>query len=380
VRIALWAIILKELRQTFRDKRTAALLIVAPVIQLIVLGFAVNLEVDHVPTAIVDLDRTPESRRFADGLVAGETFEMKGNVDTGEEAIELIDHGKVCIAVVLPAGFERSLGEGLPTQVQLLVDGGDSNRAIIAQNAATAYTTQVGFRLAMDRAQQQAAALGVFVKRPALLQVQARILYNLTLNSHIYFVPGVGGTLLLVVTVIVTSMGLAREKEAGTMEQIMVTPMSPMVVILGKTLPYALIAFVDLGLVVAGGALIFKVPIRGQLWLIGLAGILYILTTLGIGLLISTVAKSQQQSFMLAFFFMMPAILLSGFMTPIANMPHWLQLVTHFNPVRHLIEVLRAVLLKAATFSDVAPQLVALGGLGITVFLLAVMAMQRQLK
>jgi len=131
---------------------------------------------------------------------------------------------------------------------------------------------------------------------------------------------------------------------------------------------------------VAGGALIFKVPIRGQLWLIGLAGILYILTTLGIGLLISTVAKSQQQSFMLAFFFMMPAILLSGFMTPIANMPHWLQLVTHFNPVRHLIEVLRAVLLKAATFSDVAPQLVALGGLGITVFLLAVMAMQRQLK
>ena len=380
MRIALWAIILKELRQTFRDKRTAALLIVAPVIQLIVLGFAVNLEVDHVPTAIVDLDRTPESRRFADGLVAGETFEMKGNVDTGEEAIELIDHGKVSIAVVLPAGFERSLGDGLPTQVQLLVDGGDSNRAIIAQNAATAYTTQVGFRLAMDRAQQQAAALGVFVKRPALLQVQARILYNLTLNSHIYFVPGVGGTLLLVVTVIVTSMGLAREKEAGTMEQIMVTPMSPMVVILGKTLPYALIAFVDLGLVVAGGALIFKVPIRGQLWLIGLAGILYILTTLGIGLLISTVAKSQQQSFMLAFFFMMPAILLSGFMTPIANMPHWLQLVTHFNPVRHLIEVLRAVLLKAATFSDVAPQLVALGGLGITVFLLAVMAMQRQLK
>jgi len=380
MRTALWAIILKELRQTFRDKRTAALLIVAPVIQLIVLGFAVNLEVDHVPTAIVDLDRTPESRRFADGLVAGETFEMKGNVDTGEEAIELIDHGKVSIAVVLPAGFERSLGDGLPTQVQLLVDGGDSNRAIIAQNAATAYTTQVGFRLAMDRAQQQAAALGVFVKRPALLQVQARILYNLTLNSHIYFVPGVGGTLLLVVTVIVTSMGLAREKEAGTMEQIMVTPMSPMVVILGKTLPYALIAFVDLGLVVAGGALIFKVPIRGQLWLIGLAGILYILTTLGIGLLISTVAKSQQQSFMLAFFFMMPAILLSGFMTPIANMPHWLQLVTHFNPVRHLIEVLRAVLLKAATFSDVAPQLVALGGLGITVFLLAVMAMQRQLK
>ena len=380
MRTALWAIILKELRQTFRDKRTAALLIVAPVIQLIVLGFAVNLEVDHVPTAIVDLDRTPESRRFADGLVAGETFEMKGNVDTGEEAIELIDHGKVSIAVVLPAGFERSLGDGLPTQVQLLVDGGDSNRAIIAQNAATAYTTQVGFRLAMDRAQQQAAALGVFVKRPALLQVQARILYNPTLNSHIYFVPGVGGTLLLVVTVIVTSMGLAREKEAGTMEQIMVTPMSPMVVILGKTLPYALIAFVDLGLVVAGGALIFKVPIRGQLWLIGLAGILYILTTLGIGLLISTVAKSQQQSFMLAFFFMMPAILLSGFMTPIANMPHWLQLVTHFNPVRHLIEVLRAVLLKAATFSDVAPQLVALGGLGITVFLLAVMAMQRQLK
>lgn len=380
MRTALWAIILKELRQTFRDKRTAALLIVAPVIQLIVLGFAVNLEVDHVPTVIVDLDRTPESRRFADGLVAGETFEMMGHVDTGAEAIELIDAGEVSVAIVIPAGFERSVGEGLKTEVQVLVDGSDSNRAVIAQNAATAYTTQVAFGVAMDQGQQKAAALGVFLKRPALLQVRSRILYNPTLNSHIYFVPGVAGTLLLVVTVIVTAMGLAREKEAGTMEQIMVTPMSSMVVILGKTLPYALIAFIDLGLVVAGGALIFEVPIRGELWLIGLAGILYILTTLGIGLLISTVAKSQQQSFMLAFFFMMPAILLSGFMTPIANMPEWLQLVTHFNPVRHLVDVLRGVLLKAATFSDVAPQLVALGGLGITVFLLAVMAMQRQLR
>lgn len=376
---ALKAMVVKELRQTFRDKRTAALLIIAPVMQLIVLGYAVNLEVSHVATAVADLDRSPESRRFAEGLMAGDTFDLDRYVDTGPQALALIDQGEVSAALVIPPGFERDLMAGRPTTVQVMVDGTDSNRAIFAQNAVSAYATTRGFEHALIQARLAAAARGIPPRSPALLRVEPRIFYNPTLDSHIYFVPGVAATLLMVVTTIVTAMGLAREKEAGTMEQIMVTPMSPLAIILGKTLPYGLIGMVDLGMVVAGGALIFHVPLRGPLWLLALGGLLYILTTLGLGLLISTLARSQQQSFMLAFFFMLPAILLSGFMTPIANMPPWLQTATHFNPVRHFIEVMRAVLLKGATFTDMAPQLVALGGIGAIVFLLSVLAMRRSL-
>ncbi len=404
---ALLSLIAKELRQTFRDRRVAALLIIAPVMQLFVLGFAVNLEVEHVPTLVADEDGTAESRAFAAGLLAGDAFDPVAGPAapdaavrergflarflagawlpplrepaTGTAAMEHVAHGDATVALVIPRGFGRSLAEGRPTTVQVLVDGGDSNRAIVAQNAVAAYALRRSLALAGERLAGLAGTLGVAVAPPSL-RVEPRVLYNPTLSSQVYFVPGVAATLLLIVTLIVTAMGLAREKEAGTLEQVLVTPIGPTTLLLGKTIPYALFGLIDLGLVLGVGSWVFGVPLRGSLVTVFFAGGLYLLTTLGVGLLISAVAKTQQQSFMAAFFCIMPAILLSGFMTPIENMPTWLQPVTAFNPVRHFVEILRAVLLKGATVADLAAPFTALAAIGVTLFLSATLALRRTLR
>lgn len=375
---ALFALMSKEMRQTFRDKRMIALLIIAPLMQLIVLGFAVNLDVVHIPLVAVDEDRTPESRRFIEGLAAGDTFDLVAHEDvTG--ALALVERGAVPVAVIVPRGFSRDLARGRPAQVQALVDGGDSNRAIVAQSALSAYGVSRSLALMRDRIQAVAATMGA-APRFSQVRVEPRVFYNPTLESRIYFVPGVAATLLLIVTVVVTSMGLAREREMGTLEQVMVTPISPVTLVLGKTLPYAVIGLADLGLVVAAGAWIFGVPLRGNLLVVLLGGSLYLLSTLGIGLLLSSIARNQQQAFMGAFFIVMPAILLSGFMTPVQNMPDWLQPLSTVDPVRHFVEVMRAVLLKGAGIGDLLPQLAAMAGIGLTVFLTAAMVLYRRLR
>lgn len=368
----------KELRQTFRDKRMMGLLVIAPVIQLTVLGYAVHLEVEHVRTVVADEDRSPESRAFAEGLLAGDAFDDAGWVENGADALSVLSRGDATVALVVPRGFGRHLAAGERVAVQLLVDGGDSNRALIAQNAASAYALQQSLARADAGLRAASAARGTALALPAV-SVEPRVLYNPTLSSQIYFVPGVAGTLLIVVTLIVTAMGLAREKESGTLEQVLVTPIGPTTLVFGKTLPYAVIGMLDLGLVVGVGAWLFDVPIRGSLWLLALGGLLYLLTTLGLGLLIATVVRTQQQAFFGAFFFMMPAILLSGFITPVENMPSWLQPLTVVDPLRHFVEVMRAVLLKSATIGDLASQLVALGGIGLVIFTSATLLLRRRL-
>jgi len=370
--------IAKEFRQTFRDKRMVALFVVAPVLQLIVFGYSVNLEVEHVPTLVADEDHTPESRELVNGLLAGDAFDHVGDVESGGEALRRISRGEATVAVIVPRGLSRDLAEGKPASLQVLVDGGDSNRAISSQNAIGAYALQKSLELSRDRFGQLVARTGTALSGPSL-RVEPRILYNPTLDSQIYFVPGVAATLLLVVTMISAAMGLAREKESGTLEQVMVTPIRTTVLIMGKTIPYALIGLVDLGLVIGAGAWIFGVPLRGSLWILFLSGLLYLLTTLGWGLLVSSIARTQQQAFMGVIFFLMPAILLSGFMTPVANMPDWLQPVTTIDPMRHFVEILRAVLLKDASFAELGPQVAALAGIGITFFSVAIATLRRRL-
>jgi ABC-2 type transport system permease protein len=374
--VSLTSLISKELRQTFRDKRVVALLVVVPVFQLVVLGYAVNLDVDHVPTIVTDLDRTDVSRRLSEALLAGDAFDLARSESTAEAAMDAITRGDAPLAVVIPRGFGEAAASGRERTLQLLIDGSDSNRAIIAGNAATALVLQEAAREARARLARASAAQGVAIQIPTV-RVEPRLLYNPTLSSQHYFVPGVAATLLIVVTLIVTAMGLAREKESGTLEQVLVTPIRPGVLILGKTIPYAAIGLVDLGLVVTAGAWIFDVPIEGDLVLLAFAGFLYLLTTLGTGLLIATFAQTQQQAFMGSFLVVMPAILLSGFITPVANMPAWLQPVTAFNPVRHFVEVMRAVLLKDAGVADLAPQLVALLATGVVLMALATIRVRR---
>jgi len=374
----LLSLVVKEFRQTFRDPRMLGLLVVAPLIQLLVLGYAVNLQVEQVPTLLADEDRTPQSRALLQGLTAGDTFVPAGWPDSAAAAAAAVSRGEAPLAVVVPRGHAADLLRGRTAQVQVLVDGGDSNRAIVATNALSAFLQQRALRLAEDRIRQEALARGMLLQ-PSRVRVEPRILYNPTLQSRIYFVPGVGASLLLVVTMIVTAMGMARERESGTLEGILVTPLTPTTLLLGKTLPYAAIGLVDLGLVVAGGAWVFDVPLRGSLLFLFAAGLLYILTLLGLGLLVGSAARTQQQAFFGAFLFVMPALLLSGFVTPVENMPAWLQPLTLLDPVRHFVEVMRGVLLEGASPAELSDRVLALAALSVTVYGSAILILRRRL-
>jgi ABC-2 type transport system permease protein len=355
-----------------------AVLTIAPLIQLLVLGYAVNLEVDHVPTIVADEDHSPESRAIADALLAGDTFEARGQVPTGAQAEAMVTRGEASIALIIPHGFAERQKRGEQNELQALVDGSDSNRAIVGQNAVLAFALGRSIAGASRQIEQLAAAQGQAANMPRV-RVEPRVLYNQTLNTRIYFIPGVAALLLLIVTFITSSGGLTREKETGTLEQVMVSPIRPEVFILGKTLPFGLIGLVDLGAVLVAGSWVFGVPIRGSVWLVFLAGSLYMLSTLGVGLMVSAVARTQQQAFMGAIFFIMPGTLLSGFITPVDNMPEWLQPLSGLTPVRHFVEIMRALLLKDASLTELGAQFVALAGMGIVVYGTSAYVLRRRL-
>ena len=365
-RVQLAAVFRKEIRQTIRDRRMMFLLVAAPLIQTLVFGFAVDFTVDRVPAIVVDRDRTDLSRLHARRLLADGTLRRIPAEAGPAEAEAALDEGRAAALVILPPRFGADLAAGRSPEVQVVIDGSDPNRSTVAGAAASRYFGEV----AEERGRARLAAAGRIP--PAQLDLAPRILYNPTLESPPYMIPGIAAMLLLVVTTIVTAMGLAREREMGTLEQVMVTPIRPAVLLFGKIAPYVVIGFVDVLLLVAAGAWVFGVPLRGPLSVLLVGTLLYLLTTLGVGLLISTVSRTQQQSFLAGFLFLLPAVLLSGVMSPIRAMPSWLQAITWVNPVRHYAEVMRSCLLRGAGFADLAVPLAALALIGGGVFALAV--------
>jgi ABC-2 type transport system permease protein len=369
-RAMLMAVIKKELRQTARDRRMMFMLIMAPLIQLFIFGNAVNLDVDRVPTVIVDRDMTRTSRTHLSRLLADGTLEEVGRTDDVHDAERWLETGRAAVVLVIPEGFERDVVRGRTATVQAILDGSDSNRAGVASSAVTQYFAAESAVLVKARVSRIASASGVAPSMPSV-GAQARVFFNPELKSAIYMVPGIMAMLLLLITTIVTAMGLAREKERGTLEQILVTPVPPGVLILGKILPFAAFGLVDFGLALVVGSYVFDMPLRGDFVVLFLATILYLLTTLGMGLLISTLSGSQQQALLGGFLFMLPAALLSGIMTPVRSMPEWLQPFTLVNPLRHYAEVMRGVLLRGAGFEELYPQLLVLAVIGIAIFTLA---------
>jgi ABC-2 type transport system permease protein len=369
----LGAVFKKEVNQTVRDRRVMFLLVVAPVIQTVIFGAAVDFDVDHVPTEVVDHDRSDESRGHARRLLADGTLQRVGAAAGIPEAERDLDDGRAAAVVFLPRGLAADLSAGRPAEVQAVLDGTDPNRAAVAGATVSRYFGELGARLARERLE------GLGRPPPAQVVLVPQILFNPRLKTAPYIVPGIAGTLLVVVTTLVTAMGLAREREMGTLEQVMVTPIRPLWLLLGKLLPYLVIGSFDVLLLLGVGTWAFGVPIRGSLLVIGAVMVVYLFSTLGIGLLISTVSQTQQQAFLGGFLFMMPAILLSGVMTPIAAMPPWLQYVTLLNPVRHFAEVMRAVLLRGAGFGDVWFQLACLAVLGVGILGVAATRFRTQL-
>jgi ABC-2 type transport system permease protein len=372
-RVQLAAVFRKEVRQTVRDRRMMFLLIAAPLIQTVIFGFAVDFDVDDVPTVVLDRDRTDVSREHARRLLADGTLSRAGAAAGPGQAEAALDGGAAAAAVILPERLAADLAAGRPAEVQVVLDGTDPNRSTVASGAARRYFGEVGERMARDRL----AARGV--TPPAQLQLLPRLSYNPALDSPPYMIPGIAAILLLVVTTIVTAMGLSREREMGTLEQVLVTPIRPVWLLLGKIAPYVVIGFVDVMLLTAVGTWVFDVPIRGPLPVLAVGTLLYLLTTLGVGLFISTVSRTQQQSFLGGFLFMLPAVLLSGVMSPIRAMPAWLQAVTYVNPVRHYAEVMRSCLLRGAGFADLAAPLAALALIGGAIFALAALRFSKRM-
>ncbi len=313
------------------------------------------------------------SRLHARRLLADGTLLRAGAAASPGEAEAALDAGRAAAAVILPRRFGADLTAGRSPEVQVVLDGTDPNRSTVAGGAASRYFGEVAEELARERLR------GAGLRPPAQLSLVPRISFNPTVESPPYMIPGIAAMLLLVVTTIVTAMGLAREREMGTLEQVMVTPIRPTILLFGKIAPYVVIGFVDVMLLVAAGAWVFDVPIRGPLPVLALGTLLYLLTTLGVGLLISTVSTTQQQSFLAGFLFMLPAVLLSGVMSPIRAMPAWLQAVTWLNPVRHYTEVMRSCLLRGADLADLAVPLAALAVIGGAVFLAAVLRFRTRL-
>lgn len=359
VGVELRAVIRKEVRQTVRDRRVMFLLVAAPLLQTIALGYAADFNFENVPTVVVDRDPSTASRDFTRGLFADGKLRLVSRLDQVQDAMVRLSTSTEAAAVVLPMNLQRDLLAARPTEIQVIMDGTDPNRGVVVTSTASQYASVVAQRMVDSRSAAQ--GLPPFPK----IRQRPRILYNPGLDSAPFMIPGVMSMLLVITTTIVTAMGLSREKEMGTLEQILVTPIRPSLLLLGKMTPFFVIGCFDVFLVLTVGVWIFGVPLRGDPLLLVSATVLYLFCTLGLGLLISSISKTQQQSFLAGFLVITPAILLSGVMTPITAMPHWLRVLTYANPVRYYIEILRANLLKGAGFADMGFGLAALGALAV---------------
>ncbi len=369
----------KELIQTRRDKRMLMILLVAPVLQVIVFGFAVNLDLKGQPIVIGDRDMSEQSRSLVDALAADDSFHIVGDTVSHDAAEDAVLSGEAVMALLIPRDFSRDLDRGNGS-VMLVVDGSDSNTALRAEQEATSILTRRAVSLERARLKDLLAARGVDMDAVVPdFGVVTRAWFNPEMRTAIFLVPAVFALVLMVITMVLTSMGLVREKEMGTLEQIMVSPIKPIELMAGKTLPYALLGLVDVTFVVIAAVVIFHVPVRGSLLELYVASGLFLLTTLGLGLFVSTISKTQQQAMLTAFFFLLPALMLSGYVFPVENMPEPVQWLTVVNPLRYYIELTRGIMVKGADLHDLWRQALSLLGLGAAVLVGAASLFRKRL-
>jgi ABC-2 type transport system permease protein len=378
----IFEIIRKEFRQTLRDPRMRSMLFVPPLVQLLVFGYAVNLDVEDAKLAWMDQDRTPESRDLLAGFEGSRRFTVVATPASEEDVHRLLDSGDVdCVVRVLP-GFARDIQHQRQTSVQVLVDGTNSNTASIVANYASSIIA--AFSSKTMSAQNREKMVGRTANGPIhaaipSVNLRSRVWFNADLRSRNYFVPGIVVNIITLVTLMLTSMASVREKEIGTMEQLMVTPIRPIELMLGKTLPFALIGLVDTVLVVAVALLLYRVPFRGSFWLLLFSAILFLMTSLGAGLFISTISRTQQQAAMTTFLIFQPFFLLSGFAFPIRNMPVAVQYLTYLNPVRYFTEIVRGLFLRGVGVEVLWPQMVALAVFGTAILTLSALRFRKRL-
>jgi ABC-2 type transport system permease protein len=381
IRVILW----KEFSQALREPRMRALLFMPPLIQLLVFGYAVSLDVDSARIGWMDMDRTPESRALLARFEGSGRFKVVATPQSEQDVQSELDHGDVHGVVRVLPGFARDLARGRSTEVQVLLDGTNSNTASLL----SAYAGQVIASYSQDALTAQSKnhqTIKVEIRGANVAQnlqtpvaPETRIWFNPDLHSRNYFVPGVAANILLMVTLMLTSQAIIREKEIGTMEQLMVTPMRPIELMLGKTLPFAVVGMVNMLVITGGALLIFHVPFRGNFFLLMFCACLFLMTSLGAGLFLSTISQTQQQANMASFFFTTPAFMLSGFMFPIRNMPVAVQYLAYLNPLRYFMEIVRGIFLKGVGITVLWPKMVCLFVYGATILTLSAMRFRKTL-
>jgi ABC-2 type transport system permease protein len=369
------AMLIKEFLELRRDPAAMFMLVIPLLVQTIVFGYAATFTVNHVATAVLDLDRSQASRSLVSHFAATGRFDIVDHAQTQRQITRDIDTGKATVAIVIHAGFARYLDNGQAAPLQVLVDGTNSNTALIALG----YVNEI---VAEFQAGTMAAAWPVSAGAapPAVtVSLQERPWFNPGLEDRWFFVPGIIGTLTLVQIVNLTSFAIVREREMGTLEQIMVSPIRPVEFILGKTVPFFLIGLFDVAIITIFGVLWFAVPFVGNPLVMLIGAALFIIAALALGLLLSTCSRTQQQAFALNFFLISPIFILSGFAFPIAAMPRILQWGTFLNPLRYFLVVIRAVFLKGVGLADLWPQLAAMAALGAAMLLISVLRFRKSL-
>jgi ABC-2 type transport system permease protein len=367
---------IKEFIQVFRDKRTRFILIGPPVIQMLVFGYAATYEIRRVPTVVVDMDHSLESRELVSRFTSSPYFDVQGQLSDSRQLGDLIEAGKATVGLEIHAGFAQQLRKGQTAPLQVIVDATNSNTALIASG----YISQIALGFAQEYQKDRIMRIAPqLVEVMPSVQLESRPWYNVGLSSRWFFVPGVIGSLTLVLVVLLTAFAVVREREIGTLEQIMVTPIRPAEFILGKTLPFFLIGLFDVSLIATVGTFWFQVPFRGQILVLLTGAVLFLFCMLGVGLLISTVSSTQQQAMVTAFFFIMPAITFSGFGFPISTMPQWMQYLTYLMPLRYFLVVLRGTYLKGVGVDILWPEMASMAGLAFCLLTVAILRFHKAL-
>lgn len=369
--------LIKEFIQVFRDKRARFFLFGPPIIQMLVFGYAATLEIKHVHTAIVDYDNSQVSRDLISRFEGSRYFDIRTRLAGRQQIPDVIERGDVTMAIQINSGFAQNVRKDQTAHIQVIVDSSNSNTALIGLGYVNEVTSNFSREYQLKSLQRTSPFTIAHMPKIVL---DNRPWYNTDMSSQWFFVPGVIGNLVLVIVVTLTAFAVVREREIGTLEQIMVTPIRRVEFILGKTIPFFFIGLFDAALISAVGTLWFHVPLRGSIAVFVLGTVLFLLCVLGIGLFISTVSNTQQQAMVTAFFFIMPSITFSGFGSPISSMPEFFQYLTYLNPLRYFQIVLRSIYLKGVGLEVLWPQMAAMAVIGLFMLTVSVLRFHKSLE
>lgn len=367
----------KEFLQFKRDPKMFGIILIAPVVQLVLLGYAANLDIDNVKMIVYDQNRTSASREFIERFTSSNYFQIVEYADSYSDITRSLDYGNAIVAMVIPNDFEEKINRRETLKVQAIFDGSDGNSASISAGYMQAIIIRYSQSIITDYLQRS----GRFITPAGNLTAETRVWYNPTLKTRNFMVPGIVGLLLSIITLLLTSLAVVKEKEIGTMEQLIVTPLKPYQMIFGKLVPFVVLGFAAVIIVLSAMTFIFNIPIKGSLTFLFVASFLYILSTLGLGLFVSTISKTQQQAMMIAIFaVMMPMVFLSGFAFPVENMPEIIQFISNIISLKYFITIIRGVILKGLGFIDLWFEALILLTIGAFILLLSSLRFKRRLE